>query len=72
MQPVPQETGHVAYLPCGCSYTMPLLRAMRLVVYYARPCRVRLPLLSVQNAVTYTHHQNNPYVTLFAEIGVIH
>jgi hypothetical protein len=49
----------------------PMLRLLfkasyfRCVVYYARRPGVSLPLLSVRNVVTYTHHQNDTYVTLF-------
>jgi hypothetical protein len=65
-RPVTQATGRVAYLPCGGYYTMPAILGMRRVVYYARRPGVRRPLLWVRNVVTYTHHQNNTYVALFA------
>jgi hypothetical protein len=70
-RPVAQATGRVAYLPCGGYYTMPLILAKRRVVYYARLSGVRLPLLCVRNVVTYTHHQNDTYVTLFAGVAVM-
>jgi hypothetical protein len=70
-RPVAQATGRVAYLPCGGYYTMPLILATRRVVYYARRSGVRLPLLCVRNVVTYTHHQNDTYVTLFAGVAVM-
>jgi len=71
-RPVAQATGRVAYLPCGSYYTMPLIRATRRVVYYARRSGVRLPLLCVLKVVTYTHHPNDTYVTLFAGVAVMH
>jgi hypothetical protein len=71
MRPVAQATGRVAYLFCGAYYTMPLILATRRVVYYARRSGVRLPLLCVWNVVTYTHHQNDTYVTLFARVAVM-
>jgi len=61
----------VAYNPCGGYYTMPLILATRHVVYYTRRSSVRLPGLCVQNVVTYMHHQNDTYVTLFAEVAVM-
>jgi hypothetical protein len=70
-RPVAQATGRVAYLPCGSNYTMPLILATRRVVYYARRSGIRLPLLCVRNVVTYTHHQNDTYVTLFAGVAVM-
>jgi len=70
-RPVAQATGRVTYLPCGGYYTMPLILAMRRVVYYARRSGVRLTLLCVRNVVTYTHHQNDTYVTLFAGVAVM-
>jgi len=70
-RPVAQAMGRVAYLPCGGYYTMPLILATRRVVYYARPSSVRLPLLCVRNVVTYTHHRNDTYVTLFAGVAVM-
>ena len=68
---VAQATGRVAYLPCGGYYTMPLILATRRVVYYAHRSGVRLPSLCVRNVVTYTHHQNDTYVTLFAGVTVM-
>ena len=50
---------------------MPLILATRRVVYYARRSDVRVPLLCVRNMVTYTHHQNDTYVTLFAGVAVM-
>ena len=70
-RPVAQATGCVAYLPCGGYYTMPLILATRRVVYYTRRSGVRLPLLCVRNVVTYTHYQNDTYVTLFAGVAVM-
>jgi len=70
-RPVAQATGRIAYLPCGGYYTMPLILATRRVVYYSRRSGVRLPLLCVRNVVTYTHHQNDTYVTLFAGVAVM-
>jgi hypothetical protein len=70
-RPVAQATGRVAYLPCGGYYTMPLIIETRHVVYYARCSGVRLPVLSVRNVVTYTDHQNDKYVTLFAGVAVM-
>jgi len=64
--------GRIAYLPCGCNYTMPPILLTRRVVYDARRSGVRLPLLCVQNVVTYMHHQNDTYVTLFAGVAVMH
>ena len=68
---VAQATGRVAYLPCGGYLTMPPILATRRVVYYSRRSGVRLPLLCVRNVVTYTHHQNDTYVTLFAGVAVM-
>jgi hypothetical protein len=70
-RPVAQATGRVAYLPCGGYYTMPHIPAARRVVYYARRSGVRIPLLCVGNVVTYTHHLNDTYVTLFAGVAVM-
>ena len=70
-RPVAQSTGRVAYLPCGGYYTKPLICVTRRVVYYARRSCVRLPLLCVRNVVTYTHNQNDMYVTLFAGVAVM-
>ena len=70
-RPVAQATGRVAYLPCGSYYTMPLILATCCVVYYARRSGVRLPLLCVRNVVTYTQHQNDTYITLFAGAAVM-
>jgi hypothetical protein len=70
-RPVDRATGRVAYLPCGGYFTMPLILVTRRVVYYARRSGVRLPLICVWNEVTYTHHQNDTYVTLFAEVAVM-
>jgi hypothetical protein len=50
---------------------MPLILATRCVVYYARRSGVRRPLLYVPNVVTYTHHHNDMYVTIFAGIAVM-
>jgi hypothetical protein len=68
---VAQAMGRVAYLPCGGYLTMPLIPATRRVVYYASRSGVRLPLLCVRNVVTYTHHQNDTYVTLSAGVAVM-
>jgi len=68
---VAQAMGYVAYLPCGGYYTMPLILVMRHVVYYARRSGIRLPLLCIRNVVTWTHHQNDTYVTLLAGVGVM-
>jgi hypothetical protein len=65
------QTQPFAYLPCGGYYTMPLILATRRVVYYARRSGFRLPLLCTWNVVMYTHHQNDTYVALFAEIAVM-
>jgi hypothetical protein len=70
-RPVAQVTGRVGYLPCGGYYTMHLILATSRVVFYAGRSGVRLPLLCVQNVVTYTHHQNDTYVTLFAGVAVM-
>jgi len=70
-RPVAQAMGRIAYLPCGGYYTMPLILAMRRVVYYTRRSGVRLPLLCIWNVVMYTHHQNDTYVTLFAGVAVL-
>ena len=69
--PVAQAMGRVAYIPHGGYYTMPRIVAARRVVYYTRRSGIRLPLLCVRNVVTYTHHQNNTYVTLFAGVAVM-
>ena len=69
--PVAQATGRVAYLPCGGIYTMPLILAMHRIVYYARHSGISLLLLCIRNVVTYTHHQNDTYVTLFAGVAVM-
>jgi len=71
MSPVAQAAGRVAYIPCGGYFTIPDIRATRRVVYYARRSGIRLPLLSVRNVVTYTHHQSDTYVTLFAGVAVM-
>ena len=71
MPPVAQATGRVAYIPSGGYYTMHLILAMRRIAYYARCFRVRLPVLCVRNVVTYTHHQKDTYVTLFAGVAVM-
>jgi hypothetical protein len=63
--------GCVAYLPSGGYYNMPLILAMRCVVYYAGRSGVRLPLLCVRNVVTYTHDQNDTYVTLCEVVAVM-
>jgi hypothetical protein len=65
-RPIAQATGHIRYLPCGNYYTMPHSVAMRCVVYYTWHPGVRLPLICMRNVVTYTHNQNDMYVTLFA------
>jgi len=70
-RPFAQATGRVAYLPCSGYYTMPPILATRRVVYYSRRSGVRLPLLCVQNMVTYRHHPNDTYVTLFAGVAVM-
>jgi hypothetical protein len=70
-RPVAQAIGHVAYLPCGGYYSMPLILATRCVVYYARRSGVRLPLLCLWNVLTYTHHQYDKYVTPFAGVAVM-
>jgi hypothetical protein len=70
-RPVAQVTGRVAYLPCGGYYTMPLIVATRRVLYYARRSGVRLHLRCVRNVVTYMHHQNDTYVTLFAGVTLM-
>jgi len=70
-RPVAWATGRVPYLPCGGYYTMPCILATRRVVYYTRRSGVRLPLLCVRNVVTYTHHRNDTYVTLFAGVAVM-
>jgi len=70
-RPVAQATGRIAYLHCVSYYTMPLILAMRRVVYYTRRSGVRLPLLCIRNVVMYTHHQNDTYVTLFAGVAVM-
>jgi hypothetical protein len=41
------------------------------MVYYARRSGVRLPLLCIRNVVTFTHHQNDTYVTLIAGVVVM-
>jgi len=69
--PVAQAMGRVAYIPCGGYYTMPLILPTRCVVYYAHRSSVRLPLLCVRNVVTYMHHQNDTYVTLFPGVAVM-
>ena len=70
-RPVAQATGRVAYLPCGGYYTMPLILATRHIVYYGRRSGVRLRLLCVLHVVTYRHHRNDTYVTLFAGVAVV-
>jgi len=50
---------------------MPSIPATRRVVYYSRRPGGRIPLLCVRNVVTYTHHQNDTYVTLFAGVAVM-
>ena len=70
-RPVAQATGRVAYLPCGGNDIMPRILATCRVVYYAPRSGVRLPLICVRNVVTYTHHQNDTYVTLFAGVAVM-
>jgi len=69
MRPVAQGTGHVACLPCGGYYTMRLISATRNIGYAARRGGVRLPLLSLWNVVTCSHHLNDTYVTLFAGVA---
>jgi hypothetical protein len=69
--PITQTTGRVVYLPCSGYYAMPLILATRCVVYYARCSGVRLLLLCGRNVVTYTHHQNDKYVTLCAGFAVM-
>jgi len=68
---VAQATGRIAYLPCGGYYTMALTLATCRVVYYTRRSGVRLLLLYVRNVVTYAHHQNDTYVTLFTGVAVM-
>ena len=68
MGPVTQATGRVAYLICGGYFTMPLIPATQCVVYYTRRPGIRLPSLCIRNVVTYTHHQNDTCVNLFAGI----
>jgi len=70
-RPVACAIGHIAFILCGGYHTMPLILAMRRIVYFARRSGVRLPLLCVWNVVTYTHHQNDTYVTLFAGVAVM-
>jgi hypothetical protein len=65
------QTRPVAYLPCCGYYTMPRILATYRVVYYTHRSGVRLPLLCVQNRVTYTHHHNDMYLTLFAGVAVM-
>jgi len=50
---------------------MLLILATCRVVYYARRSGVRVPLLFVPNVMTYTRHQNETYVTLFAGVAVM-
>jgi hypothetical protein len=69
--PVAQATGPIAYLPWGGYYTVRLIVGTRRVLYYARHSGVMLPLLWVRNVVTYTHLQNDTYVTLFAGAAVM-
>jgi len=69
--PVAQATDRLAYLPGGSYYTMPLMLATHRVVYYADRFGVRLLLLYVRNVVTYTHCQNDTYITLFAGVAVM-
>jgi hypothetical protein len=71
MRPVAQAMGRVEYLPCDGYFTMPRILATRRIVYDARRFSVRLSLLWVCNVVTYTHHQNDTYVTLFAGVTVM-
>jgi hypothetical protein len=70
-RPVAKEMGRVAFLLCGGCYTLNLILATRRVVYYTHRSGVRLPVLCVRNVVTYTHHWNDTYVTLFAEVPVM-
>jgi hypothetical protein len=70
-RPVAPAIGRVAYLPCGGYYSMPLILVTRWVVYYARRSGIRLPLLYLRNVLTYTHHQNDNYVTLFTGVAVM-
>jgi hypothetical protein len=70
-RPVAQEMSRVAYLACGGYYTMHLILAMGSIVYYAHHSGIRLPLLCVRNVMTYPHHQNHTYVTLFAGVAVM-
>jgi len=67
--PVTQMTGHVAYWPCGGSYTRSLILVTGPIVNYpvdARCPSVALPSLWVRNVAMYTHHQTDTCVTLFA------
>jgi hypothetical protein len=50
---------------------MPLILETRRIEFYTRHSGVRLPLLCVLNVVTYTHHQNDTFVTLFAGVAVM-
>jgi hypothetical protein len=50
---------------------MPLILVTRRIVYYARRFGVRLPVLCDRNVLTYTHHRNDMYVTLFAGVAVM-
>ena len=51
---------------------MPHIVVTRRIIYYTRRSGVMLPLVCIRNVVTYTNHQNDMYVTLFAEIAVMH
>jgi len=50
---------------------MSLILATGCVVFCARRPGVRLRLLRVRYVVTYTHYQNDTYVTLFAGVAVM-
>jgi hypothetical protein len=62
--------GRIASLLWGSYYTIPLILATRLVVYYACRPGNRLLLHCIQNVVTYSHHQNNTCVTHFAGLDL--
>jgi len=57
--------------PSDGYYTMPCILARRCVVYCARRSGVTLPLLCIRNVVTFIHHQNDTYVTLFTGVAVM-
>jgi len=72
MRPVAQVMGSNPYLTCAGHYIMLHILVTRRIIYYSRRSGVMLPLVWIRNVVTYTHYQNDMYVTLFTEVAVMH